>query len=55
MLLNMIQTQVQNNKTCNNKMHIISLINKTRLYVDNIRELIGLLYTDRPIEEIITV
>ena len=32
----------------NNRTHIISLINKTRLYVDNISELIGLLYTDRP-------
>ena len=38
-------------QTLNNRTHIISLINKTRLYVDNISELIGLLYTDRPIED----
>ena len=37
-------------KTRNSRTQIISLnINKTRLYVDNTSELIGRLYTDRPI------
>ena len=39
-------------KTRNNRTHIISLLNRTRLYVDqHISELLGLLYTDRLIEE----
>ena len=52
MLIERCNNDVYNGiKTRNNRTHMISLINKTRLYVDNISELIGLVYTDRLIEE----